>query len=246
MTTPSAAGWYDDPDNANAQRYWDGHSWTPQRRRKSTSPPPAPTPPARPEAVMPERAEEIHESAPAGYEPRPESVPRAPGQKRPTTALVAGAIVIVAVAIAVAIGIHAFTERHPTASPVSPPSTITTIAPKTVTVTAAPPPAPEPTTTIAPPPPPIWIAIAVSDGDGWGWATSSVSGDDAKAKAIVKCSDEGNHNCQWAAVTPAGCVALAKGSDGVVSGGRGSTNTNAEQDAVNESHGGRVLTSVCI
>jgi hypothetical protein len=28
MTTPGPAGWYDDPDNPEAQRYWDGQGWT--------------------------------------------------------------------------------------------------------------------------------------------------------------------------------------------------------------------------
>lgn len=52
MTTP--AGWYDDPNDPNAQRYWDGQDWTPHRQRKPVSrpapqqppPPPPPPPPA--------------------------------------------------------------------------------------------------------------------------------------------------------------------------------------------------------
>jgi uncharacterized membrane protein YeaQ/YmgE (transglycosylase-associated protein family) len=39
MTTPPP-GWYDDPQGANAQRYWDGQDWTPQRRRKPVAQPP--------------------------------------------------------------------------------------------------------------------------------------------------------------------------------------------------------------
>lgn len=48
MTTPNQPGWYDDPQDLNAQRYWDGQDWTPHRQRKSTLPsagqsaPPAP------------------------------------------------------------------------------------------------------------------------------------------------------------------------------------------------------------
>ena len=45
MTTPHP-GWYDDPHDSNAQRYWNGRDWTPHRQRKSTS---WPTPPS----VMP-------------------------------------------------------------------------------------------------------------------------------------------------------------------------------------------------
>jgi hypothetical protein len=37
MTTPRPPGWYDDPDDSNAQRYWNGQEWTPQRQRKPTS-----------------------------------------------------------------------------------------------------------------------------------------------------------------------------------------------------------------
>jgi hypothetical protein len=36
MTTP--AGWYDDPQDSNTQRYWDGQNWTPHRERKNTTP----------------------------------------------------------------------------------------------------------------------------------------------------------------------------------------------------------------
>ena len=61
MTTPDQPGWYDDPTDAAAQRYWDGAAWTPHRQRKpaahqarvSASPPtptptPAPPPPSGP------------------------------------------------------------------------------------------------------------------------------------------------------------------------------------------------------
>jgi hypothetical protein len=35
--TPQQPGWYDDPHDPTAQRYWDGRDWTPQRQRKSIS-----------------------------------------------------------------------------------------------------------------------------------------------------------------------------------------------------------------
>jgi hypothetical protein len=45
MTTPQP-GWYDDPNDSNSQRYWDGQGWTPQSQRnpipQPTSPPLAP------------------------------------------------------------------------------------------------------------------------------------------------------------------------------------------------------------
>jgi hypothetical protein len=53
MTTSNEPGWLDDPNDPKAQRYWDGHDWTPQRRRKPaparpTPPPPAPPTPSHP------------------------------------------------------------------------------------------------------------------------------------------------------------------------------------------------------
>ena len=42
MTAP---GWYDDPHDRNALRYWDGRQWTPQQQRKAAVPPPPPPPP---------------------------------------------------------------------------------------------------------------------------------------------------------------------------------------------------------
>ena len=47
MTAQTPPGWYDDPDGSNnAQRRWDGHAWTPERRRKSAQP--APQSPSQP------------------------------------------------------------------------------------------------------------------------------------------------------------------------------------------------------
>jgi hypothetical protein len=53
---PQGRGWYDDPQDPNAQRYWDGQDWTPHRQRKpvarqaqmpvTSTPPPLPPPPA--------------------------------------------------------------------------------------------------------------------------------------------------------------------------------------------------------
>jgi Protein of unknown function (DUF2510) len=53
MTTPGPAGWYDDPQDPKAERYWDGQDWTGRLKPKSTrrqAPPPIPTPgPSLPE-----------------------------------------------------------------------------------------------------------------------------------------------------------------------------------------------------
>lgn len=49
MTTP--AGWYDDPENANTQRYWDGQNWTSNRHPKAAPGQPAAAPSPPPVAV---------------------------------------------------------------------------------------------------------------------------------------------------------------------------------------------------
>lgn len=58
MTTPRQPGWYDDPDDANAQRYWDGQNWTPHRQRKPTSGPAQPPPPPADQPPPPMQAEQ--------------------------------------------------------------------------------------------------------------------------------------------------------------------------------------------
>ena len=63
MTMPDQPGWYDHPDDSNAQRYWDGQDWTPHRQRKPASRP------ARP-SVMP---------TPAQQPPPPPNPPSPPG-----------------------------------------------------------------------------------------------------------------------------------------------------------------------
>jgi hypothetical protein len=56
MTTPQP-GWYDDPENSSAQRYWDGQRWTPERQPKANSgptpPPPVAAAPPPPGAALP-------------------------------------------------------------------------------------------------------------------------------------------------------------------------------------------------
>lgn len=41
MTSPQA-GWYQDPQDQNAERYWDGTQWTNQTQQAATPPPPPP------------------------------------------------------------------------------------------------------------------------------------------------------------------------------------------------------------
>jgi len=70
--TARPPGWYDDPDGSpNAERRWDGHDWTPERRRKTThTPPPAYAQPPQAQASYPQ------------YVPPPYLQP---GQAQPTT-----------------------------------------------------------------------------------------------------------------------------------------------------------------
>jgi len=46
------AGWYPDPDNAQAQRYWDGTQWTAQTSAAVAAAPVAPVPEAAPVALQ--------------------------------------------------------------------------------------------------------------------------------------------------------------------------------------------------
>lgn len=97
MTTP--AGWYDDPNDSNAQRYWDGQDWTPHRQRKPIAQPApqpvvsAPTPP--PPAPLPPPSQQQPQWSPPG------PTPNAPPRKRSRAPLVVAAVVAIA-ALAVA------------------------------------------------------------------------------------------------------------------------------------------------
>jgi uncharacterized protein DUF2510 len=57
MTTSIQPGWYDDPEDPNGQRYWDGQTWTPHRQRKpistESSAPNLPPPPPSQQAYVP-------------------------------------------------------------------------------------------------------------------------------------------------------------------------------------------------
>jgi hypothetical protein len=53
MTAPRQPGWYDDPHDSNAQRYWDGQHWSPHRQRKPTLQPAPPPSPSLPPPSLP-------------------------------------------------------------------------------------------------------------------------------------------------------------------------------------------------
>jgi hypothetical protein len=79
VTTPDRPGWYDDPQDPNAQRYWNGQDWTPHRQRKpiSRATPPLPPPPSHqlppPSAqpLPPPSAQPLSPPPQAGYPPPP-------------------------------------------------------------------------------------------------------------------------------------------------------------------------------
>ncbi len=87
MTTPDQPGWYDDPHDSNAQRYWDGQDWTPHRQRKPISQrvqrPAAPVaprqPPPPPPNLPPPRLSPTPAAAPTQAAPVPTLPPPPPG-----------------------------------------------------------------------------------------------------------------------------------------------------------------------
>jgi hypothetical protein len=118
MTTPRQAGWYDDPDAPNAQRYWDGQDWTPHRRRSPmaapASPPtqpqqpaPASPPPPPPANLPPPPRPDLPPPPPAQTPPPPPTAaqPSAPGGKFRVSKLalvLAGLALVLAIAAVVA------------------------------------------------------------------------------------------------------------------------------------------------
>ncbi|MBW0016868.1 MAG: DUF2510 domain-containing protein [Mycobacterium sp.] len=81
MTMPNQPGWYDDPQDPNAQRYWDGQDWTPHRQRKQASylarPPATPVPPHPPSPRPPPPPSD----APTQIAQLPPTLPPAPEQQ---------------------------------------------------------------------------------------------------------------------------------------------------------------------
>lgn len=83
MTTPSAPGWYDDPHSPDALRYFNGESWTPQRKRKPPTehaPSPAPLSPQYAPPIAPPSPQlppPQYNAPPTAYPPPP-APPAAP------------------------------------------------------------------------------------------------------------------------------------------------------------------------
>jgi hypothetical protein len=117
MTTQP--GWYDDPENANGQRYWDGQAWTPHRQRKPDSQPPA-APSLPPPQAAPAPGAAYPPPAPqAGWQP-PAYPPAGPPPQRSTnTGLIIGIVVGVIALLAGGAGILAW-QQHWFDKPKSP------------------------------------------------------------------------------------------------------------------------------
>jgi hypothetical protein len=74
MTTPNQPGWYDDSDDPNALRYWDGKDWTPLRQPKPALPS-APDPPPPRVAPIQDAPPPDDATVPAGWYPDPTGKP---------------------------------------------------------------------------------------------------------------------------------------------------------------------------
>lgn len=132
MTTPQP-GWYDDPDDSNAQRYWDGQTWPPHRQRKPVtrpaSPPPPPELPPRPPAFVveypPPAASDLEYRTPA---------PGGPPQRSGTSTAIIAVIGLIAVLAVAGFSVYKFALEHhsssaPTSSETNTPTSLETDAP---------------------------------------------------------------------------------------------------------------------
>lgn len=85
MSTPSSAGWYENPDNPEELRYFDGILWTtnttPLRKRPHQGPPvvpPSSGPQPRPEGWGPQPHQQTGHPEPRAARPGPSDVPGQP------------------------------------------------------------------------------------------------------------------------------------------------------------------------
>jgi hypothetical protein len=128
MTTPQA-GWYDDPEVSNAQRYWDGQDWTPHRQRKPISQTTSPSG----EEYPPPRSGEEYPPPPPGEAYPPPPPGRPPQRSGNSTAIIAiiGLVAVLAVAGSL---VYKFVWKHnstsaPTSSATAAPTAADTDAP---------------------------------------------------------------------------------------------------------------------
>jgi hypothetical protein len=90
-----------------------------------------------------------------------------------------------------------------------------------------------------------WVVIVFSPATGaFGWSNNASSKDQATDMAMGYCKQYGGTDCQMAAWASNQCVALAQ-SDTNWHGGLGATIEAAEQNALTENKGGKILISKC-
>jgi hypothetical protein len=88
VTTPGTPGWYDDPQDPNAVRWWDGQDWTTHRQRKPSTPTVAPPNTSPPTAAPTPRSQwpapsQITPAAPPPQPPGPNpAMPAAGGSPK--------------------------------------------------------------------------------------------------------------------------------------------------------------------
>jgi hypothetical protein len=126
MTTPTQPGWYDDPEDSKARRYWDGQTWTPRRERKpvsgptpqpvaspptlprpSASPPPSALPPPV-AGAQPRVAPASPAPPPVSYPAQPPVVPKGPSGGIKIGLIAAAGLVLLVVIVALVAGQHVF------------------------------------------------------------------------------------------------------------------------------------------
>jgi hypothetical protein len=110
VTTPREPDWYDDPDDPNAQRWWDAQGWTPHRRRKPrpASAPPnasAPVPPPAQQPQWPAPAPVTPAASGPSAPPLQPAMPTAGRSPKRSRKPVMIAVVVSAVALCAAAGI---------------------------------------------------------------------------------------------------------------------------------------------
>lgn len=89
-----------------------------------------------------------------------------------------------------------------------------------------------------------WDVISYSPDTGaWGWGYAP-SKEQASQIAIDYCIQHGGTNCQLAAWSPQGCVAVARDADSW-HGGHGATLAQAEGNALFQNGGGTIVVSKC-
>jgi hypothetical protein len=109
MTSSLGPGWYDDPEDPSAQRYWDGQSWTEHRQPK---PPPAYPAPTYPAGAYPTPAYPTpgYPASPYGSAPPPAPGMYTPGvpPRRSQTPMIIGAVGAVVVLAAAGVLLYFF------------------------------------------------------------------------------------------------------------------------------------------